>query len=151
VLRPLIVVTGTLHVDGGASVKLVQRTGTQESSQITHEKTVSPDRARANVIVSDVNRKLRKHDPLLTPFGRLFEVGVLSHLVAIFDETTLVLAEFNRTSTGCNIVNGYVWEHLAGNRRAAVEGWAAYHREADRLSLKGHVHGERARAASTAE
>jgi len=111
-LRPFIVVTGTPHAEGG------------ERGQ-NGEKTVTADRKRANTLITDWPRKLRRLRACKTPFGTLVDFEHRAELMKVFDYFSAKIAAFNATSTDCKIENYLLWEKLRGNRLAAVEGWLA--------------------------
>lgn len=144
-LRPLVVVTGAIHVEGGTTSK--QHAGEPKrrkrsrdnggrTAVITKELNVSEDRDRANVIVSEYSRKLRNMRVLWTPFGTLIDpkaprvwkgdtCTTLEMLQAVAAELTRKAVEFNKTSKTVEVTNCWLIEPLAGVRRAAVEGWIA--------------------------
>ena len=147
-LPPLIVVTGTLSARGGESVKVESHEGDARRATIVRERKVSSARLAANVIVADYTRRLRKLRLTDSPFGALFAASALAEIREILDEATLSVSAFNKEHSGadCAIVCGYVWEPLAGNRLAAVQGWAAFNKEV-RAKLKGAVRAEEATSA----
>lgn len=129
-LRPLIVVSGTIHADGGKRHK-VQR---QESSEVRDGRTsntfvqrreVSKDRRAADVITTSYLRKLRKIRALKTPFGTLVDAAQLGDVKALLAKATEEVIEFNRSARSCKLSNCMIWEPLRGNRLAAVQGWIA--------------------------
>lgn len=143
-LRPLVVVTGTIHVEGGttskqsagASPRRRKRDNGARTAVITKELQVSADRDRANVIVSEYSRKLRNMRVLWTPFGTLLDpkasrmwkgetCTTLEVLQAIAADLTRKAIDFNRTSKTVEVTNCWLIEPLTGVRRAAVEGWIA--------------------------
>jgi hypothetical protein len=124
-LRPLIVVTGTIHVEGGAKNKQTTTNlgEDQTRSTIFHEREISKDRRHANVIVIAYLRHLRALRIAKTPFGTLCEPSTLPAIKALLQEATRDVIAFNRKSKVCKLSNCYIWEPLSGNRLAAVEGW----------------------------
>jgi hypothetical protein len=143
-LRPLVVVTGTIHVEGGEKSAVVNRVKqakrpkrAQGKTMITKEQEISPERQEANVIVVNYSRRLRRFVLLRTPFGLLLDPNE-QHAVEERTRTTLELIqelsaevtrkaiEFNKTAGGeCALMNCWLIEPLAGPRKAAVEGWIA--------------------------
>jgi hypothetical protein len=136
-LRPLIVVTGAISARGGAATHVVNSQvakGAAHKTTITRERTATSVRLHADVIVSEFSRRLRGLRLLKTPFGGLFDRDKLVELTGIFDQATHAISDFNKSaSEDTAIINGLVWEHLSGNRLAAVQGWAAFHAEASVL------------------
>ncbi len=120
-LRPLVVVTGTPHVEGGFTSKRRKRGATV----ITEDLRITKDRKRANVIVVDYTRRLRKLVILRTPLGLLIDAVNLPVVEDLLRKLTRSAIDFNKTSTTTEITNCMLVEPLAGARRAAVEGWVA--------------------------
>jgi hypothetical protein len=120
-LRPLVVVTGTPHVEGGFTSKRRKRSGVV----ITEDLRITKDRKRANVIVVDYTRRLRKLVILRTPLGLLIDAVNLPVVEDLLRKLTRSAIEFNKGSTTTEITNCMLVEPLAGARRAAVEGWVA--------------------------
>jgi len=132
-LRPLIVITGSIHVEGGDTHSVRQKREPRHANgtathALTHKRTVTDDRRAANVISTDAMRRVRKLRLLWTPFGSLAAVEQLPAVKALVAESTRRAAEFN-TKMGpmatARLTNCLVWEHLRGSRLASVEGWIA--------------------------
>ncbi len=135
-LRPLVVITGTIHVEGGAksSVHSVQGRKKKKAPRsrknarqltVVHHRTVSLDRDRANVIATNYSRKLLRMRLLRTPFGTLLEPAKLNDFKKMMMEIATVVAVFNKGATRAQVTNGWLWENLSGVRLAAVRGWLA--------------------------
>ena len=131
-LRPLVVVTGTIHVEGGekSKVQLVHdkaNTPRKKSEQVTvvQHRTVARDRRRANVIVTNYARKLRALRILKTPFGTLIEPTKLKDFKGMLMDIARDVGIFNKGATQCQMTNGLLWENLTGNRLAAMRAWLA--------------------------
>jgi hypothetical protein len=127
-LRPLLVVTGTVHVEGGEQNTLETLTEPaargRERMVITQEREITRDRRRANVIATGYMRRLRKMQLSRTPFGHLVDPARRDELQVMINAATKDVREFNGTArNGCRLANCMVWEILRGNRRAALEGW----------------------------
>lgn len=130
-LRPLIVVSGTIHADGGKRHK-VQR---QESHEVTdagrtsnvflQRREVSKDRRAADVISTAYLRRLRQIRVLKTPFGTLIDAARLPDVKTLLAKATEEVIEFNRSARSCKLSNCMIWEPLRGNRLAALQGWIA--------------------------
>ena len=126
-LRPLYVVTGTLHVEGGDTTK-VKSTPTQTRRNnahmtVVHERTIHDDRRSGNTLATHYSRKVRNLRVLRTPWGSLLapeQMGAFRELMAA---ATKDVAKFNRARKACSVVNSYLAERLSGQRLAAVEGW----------------------------
>lgn len=106
-VRPLIVVTGTPHAEGGKG-----RDGTKTA-----------ERKAADVIVTDFLRRLRTVRSLKTPFGTLVPPERLPTLKGLLNELSDDIAKFNGRTGKCRVFNYLIWEPLRGTRLAAVEGW----------------------------
>lgn len=136
-LRPLLVVTGSLHVEGGeewettrqatkdARVTLDGVRSSGERVKTVIDRSVSKDRRKGNVIYLDFYRRLRKIQLCRTPFGALIDPAHKADLLAILDLMDQKIVEFNKASTTCQLTNCVVWDKLAGNRQAGVAGWVA--------------------------
>lgn len=130
-LRPLIVVTGAVHVEGGHKQKRI-RSGTDSKGNATatsghrtvlQQHRVSSDRLEANTIATGFMRKLRGLRLLKTPLGTLVDPKRLPEVKAMILDASTRAGEFNKSDRGCLVVNCMVWEHLSGNRLAAVCAW----------------------------
>lgn len=130
-LRPLIVVTGSLHAKGGTTYErrdVTSDQGDRDAVEVKQRREVTKDRRKADVIVTAYARKLVKLRLLYTPFGHLLLPTELPALRTLLYDATKAVAEFNRNATQkpvCRLFNEYVWEPLGGNRKAALEGWFA--------------------------
>lgn len=129
-LGPLIVLTGTLHVEGGIDKKVRSRAKHGATRLVTESRKISPRRGQANVVVTDVMRRIRQLRLLRTPFGTLFAADDLERVQAIIGQATKDVDEFNAgdPSDECRLTNTLVWEHLAGNRLGAVTNYLNKHR-----------------------
>jgi hypothetical protein len=126
-LRPLVVLTGTPHVEGGVTSKRRKPAAARnkKTAVITEDLEITPDRKRANVIAVDYSRRLRKMAILRTPLGLLIDPSKLPVLLELSSRLTRDAIAFNRTSTTTEITNCWLIETLVGQRRAAIEGWVA--------------------------
>ncbi len=132
-LRPLIVVTGSIHVEGGDTHSVRQKrepkhmNGTATHA-LVHRRTVTDDRRAANVISTEAMRQLRKLRVLKTPFGALVLPEQLDTVKELIADATKRAAEFNvrmGPDATARLTNCLLWEHLRGGRLASVEGWIA--------------------------
>lgn len=138
-LKPLIVVSGTLHVEGGLTSS--RRVATPDEANgkrgsgkgvrttIVQDRDVSDDRRRAHVIFATYARRIKTLRLLKTNFGTLVDPARIADVQSLFVDMTKLAADFNKTSAVCKIENCLVWEELTGNRKAAVEGWIARHKQ----------------------
>lgn len=127
-LRPLVVVTGTIRVEGGA--KSERRTparaaGTGHKMTVTEHVEITSDRRRADVLRIKYARQLDRLIILRTDFGQLVDPGQLGELRQFLADLSSAATAFNRTSKTAEVLNCFVWEHLNGQRKAVVEGWIA--------------------------
>ncbi len=131
-LRPMIVLTGSFHVAGG------ERTASERVSDAARKqvKEITSDRRRANVHLANSARWLKTFKVMRTPYGLLVEPTELAALKDMLLKLSKVAAEFNASSTTCRLSNDLLWEPLAGNRRAAVEGWLSRQRDAGDMRAK---------------
>lgn len=129
-LRPLIVVTGTVHVEGGERNRVrSESTRNGNRQMLVVDRSVTDARHAANVIVVDYGRRLKQIRLLRTPFGTLVDPVRLDDLKRLLAATTKKIAEFNTDRGGATHLANYVlWEHLEGVRRTAVAGWLAVRR-----------------------
>jgi hypothetical protein len=139
-LRPLIVVTGTIHVEGGERNRV--RAGRAKNGQ-THtrivDRSVTVDRRAANVIVVDYGRRLAQMMLLRTPFGVLIAYDALADLKGLLTASTRKIDEFNATRKGSTtrLANYVLWEDLKGVREIAVAAWLeTRRREKDEVVLE---------------
>lgn len=127
-LRPLVVVTGTIRVEGGAQSK--RRTPARSESAgheltVTEHVKITADRRRADVLRIKFARQLERLVILRTDFGQLVDVAKLPELRQFLTELSTAATAFNRSARTAEVLNCFVWEHLTGQRKAAVEGWIA--------------------------
>ena len=136
-LRPLIVVTGTIHVEGGDKSKVqtrvrqvkdkVKKNGaprkTTERLTVVHERIVHRHRRQANVVATDYARKMRGIRIIKTPFGHLIERSRLKDFKALSVALAKDVVKFNRSHDGAQLYNGLLWEVLGGKRLDSVRGW----------------------------
>lgn len=124
-LRPLLVLTGTLRIEGGATSRVVNSEKKPAGRvAVTHMRKIHPDRKRANSLTADYTRDIDKRIKLLTtPFGALVDPSRKGQAQALFIEITQALSKFNESTTECVIYNCLVLEDLQGSRLAGVTGW----------------------------
>lgn len=103
-LRPLLIVSGTTHV---------------ESDRPRTDK----DRKAGNVVAAGYFRRTRELTILHTPWGRLVDPANLVKVKDVIAQATIDVAKFNRRHSQCRVENTLVWEHLRGNTRDAVIVW----------------------------
>lgn len=129
-LRPLLVVTGTLHVEGGEKNRVRKSSVRGDTNTQTRviDRSVDKSRRDANVIVVDYGRRLKEKIALLrTPYGVLVDQAQREALNALIADSTRKIAEFKArypTST-TRLANYVLVERLTGLREAAVAGWLA--------------------------
>lgn len=131
-LRPLILMTGTIHAEGGKRHKTQRGSSSTEAtgdnqtlSTFTQKREISKDRRAADVITTTYMRKLRGLRILRTPYGTLIDPARLTEVKAMIDEAAADVVAFNGHSKTCQLSNCMLWEPLKGQRRAAVQGWIA--------------------------
>lgn len=128
-LRPLLVVTGAMHVEGGEKNTVRSTSGSRGQSKqtVVHSREISPVRRKANVVVTGFARRLAKIRLLKTPFGSLIDPRDAQILHSFLAEATQAAARFNQEHKDeeCVLLNCMIWEKLRGNRLAAVEGWVS--------------------------
>jgi hypothetical protein len=133
-LRPLIVVTGTIHLEGGGSSKKLDSKRLEnasadddsESSETVIRREVTPDRKRGLSLSVLYARRLRLLRILRTPFGTLIDPMKLGDVKDLLMNATKDIAKFNEETRTCEVANCMVWEPLSGNRKLAVEGWLSH-------------------------
>ena len=120
-LKPLIVITGTIHVEGGIN-KRTRSQPKRDGNKLTvvEDREISSSRRKANVIVTDYMRKLRGVRLLRTPYGTLIDPNSLDAVKTLIDEATNEVEEFNRSARGCELSCTLLWETLKGNRAEKV-------------------------------
>jgi hypothetical protein len=128
-LRPLIVVTGTIRIEGGEKNTVRQQRGSTRRTDdgrklvVVHEMRITNDRLRADVITTGYARRVQRLRILKTPFGALVDPGHLDKVKAMLTRATADVAAFNTTHTRSRLANCMLWEPLRGNRLDAVRGW----------------------------
>jgi len=124
-LRPLIVLTGSIHVEGGDTHKVRQADAQHGGGSITinHTRKITPDRRKANVVSTGYMRKVERIRVLKTPYGNLVDPEKLPAVKELLTAATRDVAAFNAMHTTARLTNCLLWEHLRGLRLAAVEGW----------------------------
>lgn len=120
-LKPLIVVTGTVHVEGGIN-KRTRSSPKRDGNKLTvvEDREISGSRRKANVIVTDYMRKFRSLRLLRTPYGTLVDPSSLDDVKALIDEATKEIEGFNSSARGCELSCTLLWETLKGNRAEKV-------------------------------
>ena len=124
-LRPLLVLSGTLHVEGGLSKSVRKERGSKGPSHvvITEERTVAKDRRAGNVLAAGYMRRIRDLKLLRTPWGVLADPKNLAKIKDVIAQAVVDAAKFNESHAKCHVENHMIWEHLKGNRLEAVLGW----------------------------
>lgn len=124
-LRPLIIVTGTARVEGGEKnrVRYKAKDGNQNQQVVTVDRQVTQDRRAANVIATDHMRRLRGVTLLRTPYGVLVDPARLPEMKDALNRVSKKIVEYNKAKRACGLTNCILWEHLKGQRLAAVAGW----------------------------
>lgn len=128
-LRPLIVVTGTIRIDGGEKNTVRQQRGSTRRTDngrklvVVHEMQITSDRLGADVIATGYARRVLRMRILKTPFGALVDPGHLDKVKAMLTRATADVAAFNAAHTRSKLANCMLWEPLRGNRLDAVRGW----------------------------
>lgn len=103
-LRPLLIVFGTLHVEGGSRRDKERRAG--------------------DVIAAGYFRRTRELTILHTPWGRLADPANLRKVKDVIAQATIDVARFNGShSKKFRAENTLVWDHLKFNLRDAVTVW----------------------------
>jgi hypothetical protein len=126
-LKPLIVLTGTLHVEGGLAKTTRSKAERANVLTVTEKREVSPDRRRGNVVVTDVMRRIRQIRIVRTPFGTLIDPEQLEALKTVITEASKAVTDFNAKAGNAILANTLLWEPLDGNRLVAVQGWVRKH------------------------
>lgn len=128
-LRPLIVVTGTVRIEGGEKNTVRQQEGSSRRSGdgtklvVVHEVRISDDRKAADVVTTGYARRVQHIRILKTPFGSLVDPKNLDKIKAMIAKASAAVAEFNREHKATKLSNCMLWEPLRGNRLDAVRGW----------------------------
>ena len=85
-LRPLLVITGTLRVEGGERTKTASKvSGDGHKVKTTIVRDVTDDRRSANVIATNYIRRLRKLIIMRTPYGTLADKNNFDLIRAMID------------------------------------------------------------------
>jgi len=128
-LRPLIVVTGTIRIEGGEQNTVRQQRGSTRRTDngqklvVVHEVRVTDDRRKADVITTGYARRVQRLRILKTPFGHLIDPKNLDKVKAMIARATADVARFNDEYERSRLSNCMLWEPLRGNRLDAVRGW----------------------------
>lgn len=126
-LKPLIVVTGAVHVEGGDKHVVRQKRRAKNGEiDVQHTRQITPDRRAGNVISTGYMRRIERIRVLRTPFGHLIDPEKLADVKALITSATRDVGEFNERmgpAATSRLTNCMLWEHLRGNRLAAVQGW----------------------------
>jgi len=122
--RPLLVLTGTVHIEGGMTSKAVRVAQSATDAQVTMHQSVSDARKRANAIASKYSRSITRTLRLLkTPFGALVDPADARRIQTLLVEITQTAAKFNTRAVDCQVFNCFVLENLHGVRLASFTGW----------------------------
>jgi hypothetical protein len=124
-LKPLLVVTGTVRVEGGERNQMSTQSEGGGHRTVVQDRVVTKDRKRANVIATAYIRRMRRLHVEKTPYGHLIDPTRKQELFDFLDAATKDAREFNATTKSCKLYNCMVWEVLRGNRQAQIEGWLA--------------------------
>ena len=125
-LRPLIIVSGTLHVEGGLSKSTrVSKKADTTKVVTTEERTVSKDRRAGNVVAASYMRRMAVLKILRTPWGALVGPEEIDKLKAMVAQASAEVTSFNKLHTKCKLANTMVYEPLEGPRREAISAWVA--------------------------
>jgi len=123
-LRPLLLATGTVSVEGGdTSARTEESSIGGKHQRLVISRSLTPDRKAANTISTTAMRDLRKLTLVTTPWGRLIPVERSGELEALLGQISKRVAEFNAHAKTAQLVNAVLWEVLAGPKRALIEGW----------------------------
>lgn len=124
-LRPLIIITGSVHVSGGDTSTVRKRGKTEAHAQtIVINREVTEDRRAANVIATDYMRKLRNLRLLWTPYGVLVNPAELAEIRGLLAHVDHRIAAYHQArKRTCELQNCVIWENLKGNRLNRVTGW----------------------------
>jgi hypothetical protein len=122
-LRPMIVVTGTLHVEGGLTRERTKSRVKGPRVTVTEDLDISKDRRSGNVVAARYLRRLSGLKVLHTPYGILVDPRYLDKVKDTVAQATIDCQAFNRWHAKCKLLNTMVWEHLKGNRLDAITAW----------------------------
>jgi hypothetical protein len=126
-LRPLILITGTIRVEGGEKNRVRNEDSTRAGNtmKVITDRTVSKDRRAANVIVTDYMRKLRGIVILRTPYGTLLDPSRVEEFKQLMAIVLRRIADYTAETRTTRLTNCVLWEKLSGQRQAAIAGWVA--------------------------
>lgn len=123
-LRSLIVVTGSVHVEGGETNIVKNRRAQRTTATITVRREVDPARRAANVISADYTRRLRRLPGFIlrTPYGVLVDPkeGAPAVRELLVDIDKKIAA---RNGSACTVSNCVLLERLNGDRQERIEEW----------------------------
>jgi hypothetical protein len=123
-LRSLIIVDGTLHVEGGLSKSVrTSKTGKGPRIVTTEERDVSTDRRAGNVVAANYMRRIRDLKILRTHWGALVDPENLDKIKGLIAQATRDTLAFNKLHKKCRLENTMIWEPLRGARLDAVVAW----------------------------
>lgn len=128
-LRSLIVVTGTVRIEGGEKNTVRQQRGSSRRTDdgmklvVVHEVRISDDRKAADVVTTGYARRVQHIRILKTPFGSLVDPKNLDKIKGMIARASATVAEFNRAHKATRLSNCMLWEQLRGNRLDAIRGW----------------------------
>jgi hypothetical protein len=122
-LRPLIVVTGTLRVEGGLKRARTKAKAKGSQIMVTESLNIGEDRRAGNVVAARYLRKLAGLKILHTPFGSLVDPKNLDRVKDTISQAMIDCQAFNRAHEKCKVMNTMIWEHLRGQRLDAIIAW----------------------------
>lgn len=130
-LRPLIIVTGTIRVEGGETNQVRKQAGSQRrtadgrgtKATVVRDVSITDDRLKADVITTGYARRLQRLRIVKTPFGALVDAKSLDRVKMMLQRASADVIEFNSAHKRSKLSNCYLWERLSGNRLEAVRGW----------------------------
>lgn len=128
-LRRLIVVTGTVRIEGGEKNTVRQQRGSTRRTDdgtklvVVHEVRISDDRKKADVVTTGYARRVQHIRILKTPFGSLVDPKNLDKIKEMLAKASAAVSEFNRAHKATRLSNCMLWEKLDGNRLDAIRGW----------------------------
>lgn len=138
--RPLIIVTGTVHAEGGLkSAVRTQAVRDGDRAIVTEDRTVSSDRRAANVVATNYMRKLRGLGILRTPWGVLIGPENTRRVRDLLAQATIDAMNFNKAHAGCKLTNTMLVERLAGARLDAVRGYVIRKAKEDDDEVKAAI------------
>lgn len=123
-LRPLLVVTGAIHIEGGYTSEVQTSAPGPRGATLSTVKT-NKTRARrdADVVASVNSRRVKKLRVLKTPYGLVLHAHSQPTLEAIMRDIARDVAAFNARGEACQMHNCMIFEPLAGARLQGVTGW----------------------------